>query len=212
MRDIRIKICGMKDPGNIAGVIALDPDYMGFILYERSPRYVGIKEAEILVKNIPPAIKKTAVLVNEPPDRAISIAESGIFDILQLHGTESAEYCMRLSEHISIIKAFGISEILPENLEEYQPFCTMFLFDTAGQAFGGTGKKFDHNILAGYKLNTEYMLSGGISSDDSCYLKSFRSEKMTGVDLNSRFEVVPGIKNITMLKKFIEDLRRDDDN
>jgi phosphoribosylanthranilate isomerase len=210
MNDIKIKICGLKDRGNIAGVIALDPDYMGFILYESSPRYVSIKEAETLVKKIPSTIKKTAVLVNEPIELAISIAGSGIFDIIQLHGNESAEYCMRLSEHARIIKAFGISEKLPEDLEEYQPFCYMFLFDTAGQSFGGNGKKFDHTLLAGYNSDTEFMLSGGISADDSSCLKAFRHGKMTGVDLNSRFEVRPGIKNIALLEKFIQNLREDD--
>jgi phosphoribosylanthranilate isomerase len=212
MKDIKIKICGMKDPGNIAGVTRLEPDYLGFILYKRSPRYVSIKKAETLVKNIPPAIKKTAVFVNEPLERAISIARSGIFDILQLHGNESAEYCMRISEHARIIKAFRISEVLPENMEEYQPFCSMFLFDTAGRGFGGTGMKFDHTILSGYNLNTEYILSGGISVDDSFHLRSFCPDKMSGVDLNSRFEISPGIKNITLLKKFIENLRADEDN
>jgi phosphoribosylanthranilate isomerase len=212
MKDLKIKICGMKDPGNIAGVIRLDPDYLGFILYEKSPRYVSINEAETLVKNIPPAIKKTGVIVDEPIERAIIIARSGIFDILQLHGNESAGYCMRLSEHVRIIKAFRIEKILPENMEEYQPSCSMFLFDTAGQGFGGTGRKFDHSILSGYKLNTEYMLSGGISADDSDFIKSFSRDKMAGVDLNSRFEVSPGIKNIPMLKKFIENLRRDEGN
>lgn len=202
----------MKDPGNIFGVIVLEPDYMGFILYKGSPRYVGIKEAEALVKNIPSSIQKTGVLVDEPLEQAVSIAGSGIFDILQLHGNESADYCMRLSEHISVIKSFHISKTIPENLEEYQPFCSMFLFDTAGQGFGGTGEKFDHSILLGYTLNTEYMLSGGISADDSFLLKSFNQEKMTGVDLNSRFEISPGIKNINMLKNFIEKLRANDDN
>jgi phosphoribosylanthranilate isomerase len=210
MKDIKIKICGMKDPANISEVIRLDPDYLGFILYEKSPRYVSINEAETLIKNIPSAIKKTGVIVDEPLECAISIADSGIFDILQLHGNESAEYCMRLSEHVRIIKAFRISEILPGNMEEYQPSCSMFLFDTAGQGFGGTGKKFDHSILSGYKLNTEYMLSGGISAADSFHLKSFCPDKMTGVDLNSRFEISPGLKNITMLEKFIQNLREDE--
>jgi len=212
MNEIKIKICGMKDPDNIANVIMLKPDYMGFILYKPSPRYVSLEKAGELVKEIPPLIQKTGVIVNEPIERAVTIATTRIFDILQLHGDESPDYCRRLSEHIRIIKAFRISKTLPENMEDYQPFCSMFLFDTAGRDFGGTGKKFDHHILDGYTLNTEYFLSGGISINDSNHLKSIYPPKMAGVDLNSRFEVSAGIKNISMLKNFIENLRTNDDN
>jgi phosphoribosylanthranilate isomerase len=212
MRDIQIKVCGMRDPSNIAEVVKLNPQYIGFILYCDSPRFVSLEEACNLVKSIPLSIKKTGVLVDEPVENAVRIAQSGIFDLLQLHGNESADYCKKISAYIGIIKAFPITKSLPQNLSDYQPFCAMFLFDTAGEKHGGTGKMFDHRMLKDYSENTDYILSGGISPADPDYIKSIRSDKMAGIDLNSRFEVKPGIKDISLLKSFIEEIRNHDDN
>jgi phosphoribosylanthranilate isomerase len=212
MREIEIKVCGLKNSSNIAEVAMLKPQYMGFILYKNSPRYVSLKEAGNLVKHIPPSIQKVGVLVNEPIENAIEIAQSRVFDLLQLHGNENIVYCRKLSTSIGIIKAFSISEKLPENLSDYQSFCRMFLFDTAGEKFGGTGKMFDHKILSGYSLDKGFILSGGISTADSNYIKSIKTDKMVAVDLNSRFEVKPGVKDINLLKKFIEKLRKHDIN
>ena len=212
MRDLIIKVCGMKDPENIKEVVKLNPQYMGFILFKGSPRFVNLLTAVSLVKNIPPSIQKTAVLVNEPLENAIEIARNGVFDFIQLHGNETPEYCKKLSENIRIIKAFSISDSLPGNLSEYQPYCSMFLFDSAGEKAGGTGKKFNHNILKEYSLNTGFILSGGISPSDAEYIKTIYNEKMIGVDLNSRFETEPGIKDPALLKTFIEKIRDDDEN
>jgi phosphoribosylanthranilate isomerase len=212
MKDLLIKICGMTDPENIAGVVKLKPQYMGFIMYERSPRFVNLLTAESLIKNIPETIQKIAVLVNEPVEKAVEIAGSGVFDLIQLHGNESVDYCKILSAHIRIIKAFPVLDSLPENLPEYQFSCSTFLFDTAGETVGGTGKKFNHSILKDYSLETNYIISGGISEGDSEYIRSICTEKMAGVDLNSRFEIKPGIKDITKLKSFIDILRNHDKN
>jgi phosphoribosylanthranilate isomerase len=212
MSGILIKICGMKDPDNIAAVVKLKPHYLGFILYERSPRYIDPETAGNLVKSIPRSIKKTAVLVNEPIENAIAIAGRGVFDLIQLHGNETSEYCKKLSGHIRIIKAFSVSDTLPENLEEYEQACSLFLFDTAGEKAGGTGKKFNHSLLKNYSLNTGFILSGGIGPADSEYIKSINHEKMVGVDLNSRFETEPGIKDMNLLKQFIGKIRDNDKN
>ncbi len=210
MKEIQIKVCGMTNPSNIAEIVLLEPQYMGFILCKDSPRYVSMKTAEDLIKNIPRSIQLTGVLVNEPLENALRIAKSGIFDLLQLHGNESMDYCRELSAGIRIIKAFSISKKLPANMKGFQEFCSMFLFDTAGRNYGGTGKRFDHRILDNYSLNPDYFLSGGISPYDSNYIKSLHSDKMTGVDLNSRFEVRPGIKDINLLKNFIKNIRTHD--
>ena len=202
----------MTDPENIAEIIKLKPQYLGFIMYEGSPRFVNLLTAEKLIKNIPGTVQKIAVLVNEPIEKAVRIAESGIFDLIQLHGNESADYCKMLSSYIRIIKAFSLLDSLPENLPDYQPYCSMFLFDTAGEKIGGTGKKFNHNILKDYSLETDYIISGGISQGDSEYIRSICTEKMVGVDLNSRFETRPGIKDFTKLKCFIDILRNHDKN
>ncbi len=202
----------MTDRVNISEVALLNPDYLGIILYEKSPRFVPVEKAECLVKVIPSSIQKVGVLVNKSIEEAIKIAKAGLFDILQLHGDESPDYCRRLAEHVKIIKAFRITESMPENMEKYVPFCSMFLFDTAGKNLGGTGKKFDHSILAGYRLNTNYILGGGISSDDYCLPRSNYTDRLTAVDLNSRFENSPGIKNIEMLRNFIENLRNEEND
>ena len=207
MRKISIKVCGLKDPSNVAQVACLEPDYMGFILSARSPRYVSLEDAINLVRHIPGSISTVGVLVNEPIENALEIAGSGAFNFLQLHGDESVEYCEKLNHHIDVIKVFSISGSLPEVIKNYQPFCRMFLFDTAGVLYGGNGNKFDHRALADYSLDKDFILSGGISPEDPSYIKSIGIPSMTGVDLNSRFEMKPGIKDIDLLKKFIDNIR-----
>jgi len=212
MSGIKIKVCGMKYADNIADVILLKPDFVGFILYKASPRFVSLKDAATLVKAIAPSIGKVGVIVNESYEEAKKIAQSGIFDFLQLHGNESADYCRTLSDRIQIIKAFSISQMLPDDLSDYEPFCKMFLFDAAGDSYGGTGKMFNHSLLENYSLNTDYIIGGGISSSDSAYVKSIYSGRMAGIDLNSRFEIRPGFKDIQMLTTFIENIRNNDNN
>ncbi len=207
MKEIKIKVCGLKDPSNVAEVAMLKPQFMGFILYKGSPRYISPEEAGAMVKNVPASIQKVGVLVNEPIENALKIAKSGVFDLLQLHGNESTGYCKKLSLQIDIIKAFSVTKTLPENLAAYSAFCTMFLFDNAGREHGGTGKMFDHSILSGYTLDRDFILSGGLSPEDSTYISSMQSDRMIAVDLNSRFEIKPGIKDIDLLKKFMGKLR-----
>jgi phosphoribosylanthranilate isomerase len=208
--EIRIKVCGLKDPENILEVAALKPDYMGFILYRKSKRFISLDKIDDIARHIPRSILKVGVIVDEPLEEALNIAQSGIFDLLQLHGAESIDYCRRLSSVTKLIKAFSISKSLPANLSDYEEVCSLFLFDTAGENAGGNGKMFDHSILNKYSYDTGYMLSGGISPGDNSYLKSFPYNGMAGVDLNSRFETEPGIKNIDLLKGFIEKLRKYD--
>lgn len=202
-----IKVCGMKDRDNVIAVAALEPDYMGFILYRNSPRYVDPETLHGLLSCVPTAIKKTAVLVNEPLERACRIARSGQFDLFQLHGDETPEYCRKLSEYAELIKAFRITDSLPSDLEAYMPCCKMFLFDTAGSKYGGTGKKFNHNILSFYNLEKDFILSGGISPADAESVACLNFPHLTAADLNSCFEVSPGIKDIGLLKDFIHKIR-----
>jgi phosphoribosylanthranilate isomerase len=204
---MKIKVCGMTDPANVEEVAQLKPEYLGFILYKGSPRYVDIETAARLSRNIPSTIMKAGVLVNETLENAVSIAHTGIFDLLQLHGDETVEYCARLSEEMSIMKAFRISDRLPYVIGDYLPFCKMFLFDSSGEKFGGTGIKFNHSLLDSYALDKEFILGGGMSSEDHEYLRTIKNEKMSGIDLNSRFEIKPGIKNINLLKEFIQKIR-----
>jgi phosphoribosylanthranilate isomerase len=158
-RNILIKICGLKDPDNIKDVSGLGPDLMGFILFKGSPRCINLKDVERLAALIPASTMRVGVLVDEPLDNAIQIARSGIFDFLQLHGNETADYCMAISEFTGVIKAFRIVDELPSDLEDYEPYCEMFLFDNAGNKYGGSGEKFDHKLLSEYSSKSGYMLS-----------------------------------------------------
>jgi phosphoribosylanthranilate isomerase len=211
MSELSIKVCGLKEPRNILEVAMLRPHYIGFILYRNSKRYISLRNVTEVAKNIPESVRKVGVIVNEPLEYAIKIAQSGAFDLLQLHGNESMDYCRKLSSEIKIIKAFPVSGSLPEKLVNYQPYCSMFLFDTAGRNHGGNGKKFDHRILDNYSLDTGYLLSGGIAPDDFSYIGKLQKYGMAGVDLNSRFETQPGIKNIELLKRFMENLLKYDE-
>lgn len=211
-RNILIKICGLKDPDNIKAVSGLRPDLMGFILFQGSPRCINLKDVERLAALVPASIMKVGVLVDEPLDNAVHIARSGNFDFLQLHGNETADYCMAISEFTPVIKAYRIANELPSDLENYEPYCKMFLFDTGSNKFGGSGRKFDHSLLSGYSSGNDYLLSGGISPEDAEYIRSCGFKGMAGVDLNSRFESDPGIKNIYLLEQFIKKVRNNDES
>lgn len=203
-----IKICGMKELSNVLDVADLNPKYMGFILYPGSPRYITPVQATELIAAIPASIQKVGVLVNEPLEKAVRTATSKLFDLLQLHGDESPEYCRQLSEYIPVIKAFRISECLPE-VKEYESYCEFFIFDTRGDGFGGNGTRFDHDLLRNYSAGKEYLIAGGIGPEDAMICKTEKYPGMAGFDLNSRFETVPGRKDLFLLKKFISTIQND---
>jgi phosphoribosylanthranilate isomerase len=205
---LSIKICGLRDTVNVLSLAKLEPDYMGFILYNGSARFIGLEDAICLIRSLPENVQTVAVLVNEPIENAFEIAGSGAFNIIQLHGDEDPDYCEKLHNHIDIIKAFHIKDSFPVNMPDYEPYCSMFLFDTESGTPGGSGKKFDHSILSGYSSETGFLLGGGIGPEDHSYVSSLDLPGFSGVDLNSRFEVSPGIKDINLLKKFIESLRK----
>lgn len=191
---MKIKVCGMCDPRNIAAVAALKPDFMGFIFYKKSPRYVGALSPET-VKGIPSSIKKVGVFVNEDMGMIEqTVAEYGL-DFVQLHGDESVEFCRALKGKCGIIKATSIVRAsLYEDVVDY------LLFDTPTPHYGGSGERFDWSELNNYKGGTPFFLSGGIGVEQG---SEVRALDVFAVDVNSRFETQPGMKNIELLKKFI---------
>lgn len=208
MSRMLIKICGMKEFSNVSDVAGLNPAYMGFILFQGSPRYVSPYQVAGLTEAIPGSIKKVGVFVNEPLEEAVKIARSRVFDLLQLHGDENPEYCRRLSEYIPVIKAFRIADSMPD-VEAYEASCEFFIFDTRGEGFGGNGTRFNHHLLPDYASGKKYLLAGGISPLDAEIFKTKRYPGMAGFDLNSRFETAPGRKDINLLKSFINTIRND---
>lgn len=205
-----IKVCGLKDPENISEVIKLNPDMMGFIFYKHSPRYVGELDAEIIQK-IPQNIERVGVFVNESCEKMLEIAQQYHLTTVQLHGHETPEVCEQMRRHkLKVIKAFGIHD--KEDLlgcQAFQRVCDYFLFDTKSKKYGGTGNSFRWELLREYSIPLPFLLSGGISPDCSERLRLFSHPQFWGIDLNSRFEVVPGVKDIQVLSEFFSAIRFD---
>jgi len=231
MNRLRVKICGMKNPENIREAAALHPDYLGFIFYENSPRNF---QGEI--PEIDPNIKKTGVFVNASVNFILAKVEKYKFQAIQLHGNETSEFCGELklalienksnefirnniegnSASTEIIKVFSIKEEFDFNL--LQPFegkVDYFLFDSKGKNKGGNGITFNWEVLKDYPSSTPFFLSGGIGLEEVEQIAAFRSylqkigkEKLlVAVDVNSRFEIEPGVKNIEDLELFQKNIK-----
>lgn len=201
---VGIKICGMKYPENIIEVASLLPDYMGFIFWEKSSRFF-----DEVIPDLPKSIKKTGVFVNETIQIILEKAKKHDLRAIQLHGDESAEFCLALKEQldstIEIIKVFSIIDTFDfDVLKPFEDVCNYFLFDTKGKLPGGNGAVFDWKILENYSSSKPFFLSGGIGIEE---LKSVNEILKTNLpihalDLNSKFEIKPGLKNKTILKEF----------
>jgi phosphoribosylanthranilate isomerase len=230
---MKIKVCGMKEPANIQAVAGLNPDYMGFIFYEASPRFVN----ELAVDDIISVEAcKTGVFVDAPFDKMVADIEKYNLCAVQLHGKETPGICealkkrkpmiqshitivtkggrevkkdssvtqktVVLNRYVEVIKAFGVDENFDFcQLNAYADVVDYFLFDTKTPAHGGSGKTFDWTLLDNYQLDVPFFLSGGISLDNLEQIKNIKHPAFYGVDLNSRFETAPGMKNIDKLKQ-----------
>lgn len=201
---MKIKVCGLREANNIAAIAALKPDYMGFIWYAPSPRYVYRLPEEVL-SNLPANIIKTAVFVNENIDVINALITQFDFNAVQLHGQESPEFCSVLKPRVQVLKAFGVDEHFNfEQLKAYEGTVDYFLFDTKTDKHGGSGQTFNWALLDSYRLNVPFFLSGGISLDNLQEIKNIKHPAFYGVDLNSRFEIAPGVKDIEKLKQAFE--------
>lgn len=203
-----IKICGMKFPENITTVAALHPDFMGFIFYPKSPRYAEPLHIETL-NSLPKSIKKIGVFVNENMENILTIAHKYNLDGLQLHGTELESMCAELHKAgYIVIKAFPIAEAYNFKVtKKYEGTCDYFLFDTKTEAYGGSGVKFNWGMLDEYTGDTPFLLSGGIAADDTEAILKIEHPQFAGVDLNSKFEISPGLKDVELLKQFITTIK-----
>lgn len=200
---LKLKVCGMKHAVNIAAVAELRPDYLGFIFYPKSPRFISEVSSE-LIKYIPSSIKTTGVFVDEE----LEIVKAYIFKYnlkaVQLHGKENAEYCEEIKlTGAEVIKAFGLSENFDFTpLSNYMSVVDYFLFDTRTPHHGGSGKVFDWKLLANYKLDKPYFLSGGIDIDHVKTIKEINDPRLYAIDINSKFEFEPGVKDVEKIKEF----------
>jgi len=209
MNGLKLKVCGMKFAANIAAVAGLQPAYLGFIFYDKSPRFISEISAE-LIKYIPSEIKTVGVFVDEDLEIVEKKVNQFQLKAVQLHGNESPEYCAALKttfNSLEVIKAFGVDEDFDfPLLNTYAAAVNYFLFDTKTQAHGGSGKTFDWTILEGYKLDKPYFLSGGIDLQHATTIAGIEDSRLYAVDINSRFEIEPGVKDEERIRAFIAKL------
>lgn len=214
LHTLRIKVCGMRDPDNIRDVAQLQPEFMGFIFYDKSPRYVD----KILPKT-PAYIKRTGVFVDASEEEVLQTVTRQQLDAVQLHGSEDAHYLNSLrrkaaeaSLRLTFIKAIPVREKTDlDGLDVFDGLADLFIFDTKGAFPGGNGLTFDWDVLNDYTGSTRFLLSGGIGPEHTEALVRFFSSPASnlcdGIDLNSKFELAPAYKNINSLQAFLTRLQ-----
>lgn len=216
---MRIKVCGLTNVQQVRQLNDLGIEFAGFNFYPRSSRYVYKNMPATSIKKIHGKINKVGIFVNEDPEELLrTVDECGLY-LVQLHGDESPRYCEKISNYVGVIKVFRLSE--NDNVEwkikDYYDAADMFMFDTSPlpaspdrggfqTLYGGTGKKFNWHLLKDKQIKKPFFLAGGIDATDADELKNLAKEKVSkdlfAIDINSRFEIMPGVKNIEMIKAF----------
>jgi phosphoribosylanthranilate isomerase len=201
-RSIALKVCGNRD--NIVEVASLNPDYMGFIFYEPSPRYVGVGFK--MPSDLPKSIKKVGVFVNEEVEAIKRIVTDLKFDFVQLHGHESVEDCQTLKRFgVGVIKVFSIDTTFDfKTTIPYEHVVDYFLFDTKGKFYGGNAISFDWNLLVNYHQRVPFFLGGGLTPENIIGLKNISKMNLHAIDVNSGVEDSAGNKNIVRIEAVIK--------
>ena len=213
---LKVKVCGMRDPTNIEAVSVLPIHFMGFIFYEKSPRFVTHTYD---ISSCPDDLTKVGVFVNAEMEYILHKIDQYDLDAVQLHGSETPQYIADFSKElwlklklmanidVEIIKAFSVdSDFDFETVKPYSELVKYFLFDTKSPHHGGAGIKFDWSILEKYDSEVPFLLAGGISENDVEVIKSLTINQLYGLDLNSKFEIEPALKDVGKLKIFLEKL------
>ncbi len=205
---MKIKVCGMRNPENIEAITLLPIDFIGFIFYPKSKRDVGEDFDPKIMHSIPKNIKKVGVFVNESFETILKKSQKYQLDYIQLHGTESIEMCQKLkNQHLGIIKVFGIGDSFDFSmLNGYKPYCNYFLFDTKTPEHGGSGQKFSWDLLRNYDNEIPLFLSGGIGKNDAEDIKKLDFLNLETLDINSKFEIAPALKNADDVRFFLKSL------
>ncbi|ANQ50914.1 phosphoribosylanthranilate isomerase [Flammeovirga sp. MY04] len=203
IKTVSWKVCGMRDQKNIYDVLTLEPDYMGFIMYPPSSRFIEREDVSFLEEkwsnDIP--TKRVGVFVNEEEQTILDFAKKYHFDVIQLHGKETPELCQSLKEKgFEVFKVFGIKdEFNFEVLKPYEAFVDYFLFDTKSPIHGGTGETFDWGVLEQYNSTKPFLLSGGLSLENIKNIRKLDHLPCKGIDVNSKFEISPALKDVEQL-------------
>ncbi|MGI4886961.1 MAG: phosphoribosylanthranilate isomerase [Janthinobacterium lividum] len=205
-----VKVCGMREAASLVAVAGLEPDFLGFIFSPASPRYVGEVLTPDLVHGLPDHIQRVGVFVNEPTAQVLATACRFGLNFVQLHGQETPAQCAELrATGLRVIKAFGVREGFDFGaLGPYAPHCDYFLFDAQGPAPGGNGRVFDWRVLEKYNWPVPYLLAGGLRPEHAAVVRNLRLPGLAGIDLNSGFETVPGVKDPARVAAFLDGLGR----
>ncbi len=209
---MRVKVCGMTQIDQVDKLADAGVTFAGFIFYPKSPRYVfkHMTTTQIRKEN---NVNKVGVFVNSSIEEVLHMVDECRLHMVQLHGDESPKYCEKIADYVSVVKAFRLSEndSVEWMIRPFMDVCDMFMFDTMGAGYGGTGKKFDWNLLKGQTIGKPFFLSGGIEPGDEEKLKEFTGEPVAkalfAIDINSKFEVAPGFKDMEKVKAFAESMK-----
>ena len=206
---MKLKVCGMTDFEQFQQLQEMSVDFAGLIFYENSKRFVGnkLQEHKSQIRNL--KIKKVGVFVNAESDNIKREVNEYGLNYVQLHGDESAEFCREVKDFVPVIKAIRINEEsdLEKDLKVFEKVCDYLLFDTDSKQYGGSGKQFNWDRLKQSNINKPFFLSGGIALEDIDKVKNFRHPMLFAIDVNSRFEVEPGIKDLEKVKQFVNALK-----
>jgi phosphoribosylanthranilate isomerase len=201
-----IKVCGITEMKQLQQLDGLEIDFAGLIFYKDSPRYIGDKISKTELKKADLDTKKVGVFVNPTMIEVLDAIDEYGLDVVQLHGDESPEMCEDLSSEVEVIKVFSIKDgniDIDAMVKDYDAVCDYYLFDKATDySIGGTGQQFDWTILTKAKIEKPFFLSGGIGVEDAAKIKAFKHPDFFGVDINSRFEKTPGVKDMGMVLQF----------
>ncbi len=209
---MRVKVCGVTQVEQLTMLPEIGATFAGLIFYPKSPRYVLRHMTTSQLKK-ETNTNKVGVFVNASIEEVLQMVDECRLHMVQLHGDESPKYCEKIADYISVVKAFRISDSdnIGWRIREYMDVCDMFMFDTEGAGYGGTGKKFNWEKLNGVAVGKPYFLSGGLEPTDIAALKAFElkpeAKALFAIDINSRFEMLPGVKDMDMVKKFIQQLQ-----
>ena len=204
-QDLKIKICGMRDTENIRQLLEAEPDYLGFIFFEKSARYVSELQMKEIIKLKFGETERVGVFVDEKFERIVEYADKGFFDTVQLHGNESPELIKALkNEGLEVIKVFAVDDDFDASILRKYSDADYFLFDTKGKLPGGNGVKFNWEVVEKSKIKKPFFLSGGLGVQDKEVLNNFNSKNLYALDFNSKLELEPGLKDVQKVRKILE--------
>lgn len=206
---MKVKVCGMTSLEQLQHLDDIGVHFAGMIFYEKSPRYVGDQLSHHKAAILKLKLKRVGVFVNDELPNIITQVKHYGLDFVQLHGDETVDFCKQVQEFVPVIKAFrvGANTHINEATKGFEEVCDFFLFDTASsgkkEEYGGTGQRFNWDVLQSANINKPFFLSGGIGLDDADAVTNFKHPQVIAVDVNSRFESSPGIKKINEIEQFL---------